>query len=321
MTLDRSNPDIPAVFTKITTFNGEIVSEQVITAITTDVTDQGQFSVRAYNVVSHDGIGNLLEQSTIEKPPVPKLDTSEDLQAKIDAVKSGNYREVVAEVEINPHSMDAVNGMDFQSDHPEKTLENTSQNKTDDANQKSADSNSASLDTQQVLDTRGGLPDTSAPTNTFTHYLDTQGSTLSTAQQDALAAQIDKLGIGTDKALSFYTLPGGGALIATADGDIVGEINRSSTGDLSLKATAIDASGNTVEVNNHINEQGSVQTQEQYNQAQLQSAAQAIGLFNGLMNLQQWDQLSDVGKLSALTGAYNAAHAAGAELPGDLKRC
>ncbi|PIT78327.1 hypothetical protein B9Z41_07910 [Limnohabitans sp. JirII-31] len=203
--------------------------------------------------------------------------------------------------EINIYSADSVNGMDLQSDQVHKAQENTQQSESD---------------------ASGMLPDTSAPTNantnTFTHYLDTQGSTLSTAQQDALAAQINKLGLGTDKSLSFYTLPSGGALIATADGDIVGEINRSSTGDLSLKATAIDASGNTVEVNQHINEQGSVQTQEQYNQAQLQSVAQGIGLFNGLMNLQQWDQLSDVGKLSALTGAYNAAHAVGAELAGDL---
>ncbi|WP_158269474.1 cadherin-like domain-containing protein [Limnohabitans sp. JirII-29] len=172
----------------------------------------------------------------------------------------------------------------------------------------------------QIADASGTLPDTYASTNTnsFTNYLSSHGDQLTTAQQDALAAQINKLGLGTDKALSFYTLPGGGALIATADGNIVGEIVHSSSGDLNLKASAIDAEGNTVQVSQHINEQGSVQTQEQYSQAQLQSVAQGIGLFNGLMNLQQWDQLSDVGKLSALTGAYNAAHAVGAELPGDL---
>ncbi|PUE27740.1 hypothetical protein B9Z39_08290 [Limnohabitans sp. JirII-29] len=207
--------------------------------------------------------------------------------------------------EVNIYSADSVNGMDLQSDQVHKAQENIQQSESD---------------------ASGTLPDTPAPTNantnTFTHYLDTQGSTLSTAQQDALAAQINKLGLGTDKALSFYTLPGGGALIATADGDIVGEINRSSTGDLSLKATAIDASGNTVEVNQHINEQGSVLTQDQYN---TQAQQQASALFNSLMAANNWDHLSDVGKLSALVNLYNATDklgeafgATGNNLPGDL---
>ncbi|WP_158236151.1 S-layer family protein [Limnohabitans sp. JirII-31] len=178
----------------------------------------------------------------------------------------------------------------------------------------------------QVADANGTLPDTPAPTNantnTFTHYLDTQANTLTTAQQDALAAQMDKLGLGNDKSLSFYTLPGGGALIATADGDIVGEIVHSSSGDLNLKATAIDASGNTVEVNQHINEQGSVLTQDQYN---TQAQQQASALFNSLMAANNWDHLSDVGKLSALVNLYNATDklgeafgATGNNLPGDL---
>jgi len=174
----------------------------------------------------------------------------------------------------------------------------------------------------QVADASDGLPDKAANTNTFSHFLDAQGSNLTSKQQDALASQIDKLGLGGEGDLSFYSLPGGGALIANADGDIVGEINLSSTGDLNLKATGIDANGNSVEVNNHIGEQGSVQTQSEYNAATQQQAA---AMFNSLMAVNKWDHLTDVGKLSALVNLYNATDklgeafgATGDNLPGDL---
>jgi Uncharacterized alpha/beta hydrolase domain (DUF2235) len=157
----------------------------------------------------------------------------------------------------------------------------------------------------QVADASGALPDTSAHTNanTFSNFLDAQGSSLSPAQQTALATQIDKLGLGGEADLSFYSLPGGGALIANTDGDIVGEINRSASGSLNLKATDIDAQGNTVEVNQHISEQGQSLTEGQYN-AQVQQ--QATAMFNSLMAVNNWDHLSDVGKLSALVSLYNA---------------
>jgi hypothetical protein len=344
MRLDVTNKNDP-VFTKVTTVNGEVVSEQVITAI--DDKKEGQFNIRAYTVVTHDGQGNLLENSTIEKPPVPKLDTPEDLQAKIDAVKSGNYREVVAEVQTNPHSADAVNGMDLQSDQTHKANEGATQTKTDDAaDQTAASDNDSSNATQQVTDAfsqadktaadiktqyphavqvadaSGALPDASAhaSTNTFNNYLDTQGNTLSSKQQDALATQIDKLGLGGEGDLSFYSLPGGGALIANADGDIVGEINRNSaTGDLQLKANGIDANGNPVEVNNHIGEQGQVLSDAAVVQAQ------ASYMFNSLMAVNNWDHMNDLGKLSALVNLYNATDklgeafgATGNNLPGDL---
>ncbi len=52
---------------------------------------------------------------------------------------------------------------------------------------------------------------------------------------------------------------------------------------------------------------------------------QSIGLFNGLNNLQNWDHLSDIGKLSAMLGFYNAVDGLGAafggtgnNLPGDF---
>jgi hypothetical protein len=351
MHLDARNKN-NSVFTKITTVNGEVVSEQVITTI--DDKKEGQFSVRAYNVVSHDGQGNLIEHSTIAKPPVPKLDTPEDLQAKIDAVKSGNYREVVAEVETNPHNADAVNGMDLQSDQAHKANEGATQTKTDDAaDQTAASDNDSSNATQQATDAFSQADKTAAdiktqypnavqvadasgtshsgvnsgvvptePTNTLNSYLDTQGNALSSAQQTTLATQIDQLGLGGEGDLSFYSLPSGGALIANADGDIVGEIVHSNSGDLNLRATAIDANGNTVEVNNHISEQGQSLTEGQYN-AQVQQ--QATAMFNSLMAANNWDNLTDVGKLSALVNLYNATDklgeafgATGDNLPGDL---
>ena len=56
-----------------------------------------------------------------------------------------------------------------------------------------------------------------------------------------------------------------------------------------------------------------------------QDLAQGIGLFNGLSNLQNWDHLSDVGKLQAVMGFYNSVDGLGAafggtgnNLPGDF---
>jgi hypothetical protein len=165
----------------------------------------------------------------------------------------------------------------------------------------------------QVADAGGGLPDTAAHTNTntFTNFLGAQGKSLTPAQQSALANQIDKLNLGGEGDLSFYSLPNGGALIANADGDIVGEINRSASGNLNLKASGIDADGNSVQVNQHIDSAGTTLTDTQYTKAQTQQVLgdinQGLDLFNALSNIQNWSQLSDVGKLSAVVGAMNQA--------------
>ena len=115
---------------------------------------------------------------------------------------------------------------------------------------------------------------------------------------------MDALNLDDEDDLSFYSLPGGGgALITTADGDIVGEINLSGSGDVNIKATAIDAEGNSVAINNHIDVQGDVQTQDQYNAAVQQ---QASALANSLVAVSNWDHLNDLGKLSAFVSLYNA---------------
>jgi LysM repeat protein len=181
----------------------------------------------------------------------------------------------------------------------------------------------------------GITPDVVAPPvsepnpNSFSNYLDRQGDQLTTAQQDALAAQIDRMGLGGDSDLSFYPLPGGGTLIANAAGDIVGEITRSDSGDLNIKGIGIDGDGKIVDVNTHIDKAGTDLTDAQYKEAQTQQVlsdiSQGIGLFNALSNLQNWDQLSDLGKLSAVVGLYNSVDGLGAafgghgnNLPGDL---
>jgi hypothetical protein len=170
-----------------------------------------------------------------------------------------------------------------------------------------------------VFDAGAGVTNVSTNPNSFTNFLGSQGSSLTPAQQDALATQIDSLGLGGEGDVSFYALPGGGVLIANANGDIVGEINRSATGDLNLKATVIDGNGNSFEVNNHIGEQGQVVSDNAMVQAQ------ASNMFNSLMAVNNWDHLSDLGKLSALVNLYNATDklgeafgATGDNLPGDL---
>ena len=167
-----------------------------------------------------------------------------------------------------------------------------------------------------------GVVEITAPRPTLENYLNTEGSNLTPKQQDALASQLDQLNLGGEGDLSFYSLPSGGVLIANADGDIVGEILRAESGDLNLRATAIAADGSTVQVSQHINEQGNVQTQGEYN---TQTQAQASAMFNSLMAVNNWDNLTDVGKLSALVNLYNATdklgeafNATGDNLPGDL---
>ena len=68
----------------------------------------------------------------------------------------------------------------------------------------------------QIADASGEIPDTFAKdinTNhhTFNNYLNSQNN-LTSQQQDALANQLDQLGLGGDNDLSFYRLAGGGAM-------------------------------------------------------------------------------------------------------------
>lgn len=50
----------------------------------------------------------------------------------------------------------------------------------------------------------------------------------------------------------------------------------------------------------------------------LQGAAASVGLFNAISNIQNWNHMSDLGKLSALAGLHNALASVGTDLPGDF---
>jgi hypothetical protein len=111
-----------------------------------------------------------------------------------------------------------------------------------------------------------------------------------------------------------------------ADGSIVAEINRLSNGYYQVK----DLSGNAVYVSAN---NGSVLTQEKYEQAQAQAldaaqaaqeaqagqAANAVGLMNSIIGLQHWDDMSDLRRTAAVASIYNAVNKiTGNALPGDL---
>ncbi len=331
--LDKSDRDHP-VFTQETRVNGVLVSTEVRRVIDSGDDDKGQLVARTYQVEVRNGQGEIQASYTLEKPVVPDLPLPPDLQAKINAVISGNYSDVVPEIKTNPYNAQAVNGSDQQNNPADQSPENESPVNTDDAGDpQDADNNDADGPQQQledafskadqaaadlkaqypgvqVADAGGGVPDTTAQntanTNTLTNFLSAQGSSLTPAQQTALAAQVNSLGLGGEGDLSFYSLPGGGALIANADGDIVGEVHlQSATGSLNLRATGIDADGNSLQVSQHINEQSQSLSDAQYGQQQLTQLSAGLGLVNNLQSLQNWGDLNDLSRLSTLVGTYN----------------
>ncbi len=85
-----------------------------------------------------------------------------------------------------------------------------------------------------------------ANADTFTAFLTTgPGADLSSTQQDALAAQLDKLGLGGSDDLSFHTTPDGSVIITNRDGDRVGEIQISESGAVHLNANSVEPDGTT----------------------------------------------------------------------------
>lgn len=101
--LDKTRKDTP-VFTSETRINGELVSTITKTALPLSESDQGQFVARAYQVEVRDGSGNLQQSYVQEKPEVPREKIDDGLQAKLHAVRTGNYGEVVPEIYSNPFS-------------------------------------------------------------------------------------------------------------------------------------------------------------------------------------------------------------------------
>lgn len=100
MILDKTDKDSP-VFTKEIKHNGEVVSTETIRP--TDQVRESEVAARAYQSITTDGAGNVVDTQVIAKPNVPSAEIPEDLQQKIDAVKSGDYSKVVGPG-IDPHS-------------------------------------------------------------------------------------------------------------------------------------------------------------------------------------------------------------------------
>ncbi len=75
---------------------------------------------------------------------------------------------------------------------------------------------------------------------------------------------------------------------------------------------------NTEQVADNSGELPNVDTTPSDTGLTLQGTAAGIGLFNAISNVQNWDHLSDLGKLSALAGLHNALAGVGTDLPGDF---
>lgn len=136
-------------------------------------------------------------------------------------------------------------------------------------------------------------------------YLDGPGTSLSAAQQYVLATQLGHLGLGAvdGNTLSLHTLSGGGALLANADGDIVGEISIAPNGSLHLQANTVNADGSTSPVDVHVTGAGQVMSHTDY---QLSQTNAALNLIQGLDGLQHWDKMDDLGHFSSLLGLANS---------------
>lgn len=136
-------------------------------------------------------------------------------------------------------------------------------------------------------------------------FLSGPGASLSPAQQTTLASQLGHLGLGAvdGNTLSLHTLPGGGALLANAEGDIVGEISVAPNGSLHLQSNTINADGSTSPVDVHVTGSGQVMSHTDY---QLSQTNAALNLIQGLDGLQHWDKMDDLGHFSSLLGLANS---------------
>jgi len=109
MTLDKSDPLNP-VFTKEVKHDGEVVSTETIRAQADDGSVKGVSDIRAYESVVTDKTGQVLGTKAIAKPELPDSTIPPDLQAKIDAVKSGDVAQIVALPAV--HNNNGVDGSD-----------------------------------------------------------------------------------------------------------------------------------------------------------------------------------------------------------------
>jgi hypothetical protein len=130
-------------------------------------------------------------------------------------------------------------------------------------------------------------------------------------------------GAGTLGGFDVLPLNASVSFLVNEDGDIAGEINRLTNGDLQIK----NLYGEAV----YVNQAGAVLSREDYQQAlqaqqdaqtqaQYSQAAGAIGLMNSIIGLQHWEDMGDLQRVAAVASIYNALDkmSGGNALPGDL---
>ena len=103
--------------------------------------------------------------------------------------------------------------------------------------------------------------------------------------------------------LQVIPLPGGGAFLQNADGDIVGEVAVRADGTLSISGNTVNTNGSAGTINNSINASGEVQSNVQYTNTQLMGA---VGIANTLLNIENFDDLSTLWQINTrMTGQRN----------------
>ncbi len=342
MRLDKTDDKSPSVFTKEISANGAVIRRETIAAISTGnhELDQDNYGNRAYTVKQEDVENGTTQTSTLAKPDVPTVQGTADLAAKLEAVKSGNFNDVIPEIKLNPYSSEAdhINGSDLQSDQytaPPQTsatadplyqaLLDAFQNPPTHPAGPNSQYADAGSGTATDAGGAGGPPPAPEPnpySYSYTAYLSGAGANLIPTQQTALAAQLDALNLGGEEALSFITLPGGATLIQNLDGEIVGEINQVAIGSQSytrVHGVRINADGSAEPYTSYVAPGGHALSPAQYEQALYSQATTAIGLMNSIIGLQNWDGMGDLQRVAAVASMYNAVDKlAGGTLPGEL---
>ena len=144
---------------------------------------------------------------------------------------------------------------------------------------------------------------------------------LTTAQESALAAALDRQHLGGASGISFIGLPDGSTMLQNADGDIVGQLNLQSDG--ALRWSGIGGERSFIQPSGDVQDQATADryaadaaSADAHNAAQ---TAGAVGLLNAVVGLQHWDAMNDVQRAASVVAIYNIVDKLnGGELPGKL---
>lgn len=147
------------------------------------------------------------------------------------------------------------------------------------------------------------------------------GATLSAEQGLQLLAALSGMGLNSDDmaAVSVYTNPDGSRILTNSEGEIIGTLSQTESADGAWAQLSLNGQETQM-----IGPQGQVMSQEQFSLAQTQNLADALNVGNSLLGLQNWSNMSDLARLTALASLYNqidslgSALQTGNNLPGEL---